>query len=259
MMNQNPKTQISRRTLLRSGGAAMATGVVLAACGGSTGNQVTRIGEPVPPTPLPEAEVTDVVLLRTAQSVEKMVASILGDSRVASVATGEVATVIAAFAAAHERHVTEIAPLVTARGATAVNTVNEKLMTSYGDTVLSLIEESKDPEDAATILLGMETLMAATYQYAVSLTTEPALRAQMMQLGAASSRRAAVAAQLINPGTKGFAPGVDANGNATVATLPSAFGPLNSVQIAIGPKNDVGVRTTVLMDTPSLNSLLYIS
>lgn len=258
-MNTQSPNHISRRNLLLTGGATAAAAMVLAACGGSTGNQVTRIGEPVPATPLPDADVTDVVLLRTAQSVEKMVASILTDPRVASVASSDVAPVMAAFAAAHERHVTEIAPLVSARGATPVNTVNEKLMTSYGDTVLSLVGESKDPADAATILLGMETLMAATYQYAVSLTTEPALRAQMMQLGAASSRRAAVAAQLINPGTSAFGGGVDADGNPTVATLPSAFGPLNSVQISIGPKNDVGTRTTVLMDTPSLNSLLYVS
>jgi hypothetical protein len=93
----------------------------------------------------------------------------------------------------------------------------------------------------------------------MSLTVEPALRADMMRLGAQSSRRAAVAAQLINSGTKAFGPGTDDQGNPTVATLPNAFGTLSSVQIAVGPPNEVGARTTVLMDTPSLNSLLYVS
>lgn len=258
-MTNQKNSPISRRTLLRSGGAVVASGVVLAACGGSKGNTVTRIGEQPESEPLGEAKVDDVVLLRTAQSVEKMVADILGDSRVTSVLSGENATIVTAFAAAHQRHVSDIAPLVSSRGGEPVNEANAKLMTAYGNTVLDLIEQSADEADVLTALLGFETLVAATYQYSMSLTVEPSLRADMMRLGAASSRRAAVAAQLINSGTKAFAPDTDADGNPTVATLPTAFGALNSVQIAVGPPNEVGMRTNILMDTPSLNSLLYVS
>ncbi|CAB4561306.1 unannotated protein [freshwater metagenome] len=258
-MTHQKNSPISRRTLLRSGGAVVASGVVLAACGGSTGNPVTRIGEQPESEPLSDAKVDDVVLLRTAQSVEKMVADILSDSRITSVLSGEKATLVAAFAVAHQRHVSNIAPLVTSRGGEPVNEANAKLMTAYGNTVLDLIGESKEQDDALTAVLGLETLVAATYQYSLSLTVEPALRADMMRLGAQSSRHAAVLAQLKNPGTKGFAPGTDEEGNPTVATLPTAFGALNSVQIAIGPPNEVGLRTNVLMDTPSLNSLLYVS
>lgn len=258
-MTSQKNSSISRRHLLRSGGAVVATGAVLAACGGSKGNTVTRIGESVKADPLPDAEVSDVVLLRTAQSVEKMIAMMMTDSRVTALVSGETASVVTAFAAAHERHVTEIAPLVSSRGATPVDEPNEKLMTAYGDNVLSLVAEGANPTDVLTMALGLETLMAATYQYCVSLTKEPALRADMMRLGAQSSRRAAVAAQLLSPGTQSFAPGVDENGTATVATLPSAFGPLSSVQISVGPKNEAGTATNVLMDTPSLNSLLYVS
>jgi hypothetical protein len=258
-MTNQKNSPISRRTLLRSGGAVVASGVVLAACGGSTGNTVTRIGDQPASQPLADVKIDDVVLLRTAQSVEKMVADILSDTRITSLLSGENATIVAAFAAAHQRHVSDIAPLVTSRGAESVNEPNAKLMTAYGNTVLDLIEKSADQSDVLTALLGFETLVAATYQYSMSLTVEPALRADMMRLGAQSSRRAAVAAQLIHSGTKAFAPGTDDQGNPTVATLPSAFGALNSVQIAVGPPNEVGARTTVLMDTPSLNSLLYVS
>lgn len=257
-MTTHDKNPVSRRTLLRSGGAVLASGVVLAACGGAKGNTVTRIGEGGEPTVLPDGEVSDVVLLRTAQSVEAMIAAILGGTAATSIVSDDVAPVIAAFVAAHERHIAEIAPLVTARGAQPVDEPNSQLMTAYGDTIVELLTEGKEPADVLTTALGLETLMAATYQYSLSLTVEPALRAQMMQLGAQASRRAAVTAQLINPGTAGFAPGVDADGAATVAALPAAFGPLNTVQIQIGPKNEVGARTTVLMDTPSLNSLMYI-
>lgn len=257
-MSAQKNTPISRRNMLLSGGAALASGAVLAACGG-TNNSVTRIGESPESEPLPPADVTDVVLLRTAQSVEKMIADMMSDTRFTSLVSGDSAALVAAFAAAHQRHVSEIAPLVTSRGGQPVNEANAKLMTSYGDNVLSLIEEGANPADVLTTALGLETLMASTYQYALSLTVEPALRADMMRLGAQSSRRAAVVAQLINPGTQAFAPGLDADGVATVATLPSAFGQLSTVQISIGPKNEAGTATTVLMDTPSLNSLLYVS
>jgi hypothetical protein len=258
-MTNHKNSPISRRTLLRSSGAVVASGVVLAACGGSTGNTVTRIGAQPESTPLGDAKINDVVLLRTAQSVEKMVADIFTDTRVTSLLSGQNASVVAAFAAAHQRHVSDIAPLVTSRGGESINEPNAKLMTAYGNTVLELIDEGKDANDVMTALLGFETLVAATYQYAMSLTEEPALRGDMMRLGAQSSRRAAVTAQLINAGTKSFGPSEDEEGNPTVATLPSAFGALNSVQIAVGPPNEVGARTTVLMDTPSLNSLIYVS
>jgi hypothetical protein len=66
-----------------------------------------------------------------------------------------------------------------------------------------------------------------------------------------------VTAQLINGGTGGFAPANDKDGVALVATLPGAFGSLSAVQVQLGPVNDTGSRATVLMDTPSLNSLIY--
>jgi hypothetical protein len=78
-----------------------------------------------------------------------------------------------------------------------------------------------------------------------------------MRVGAGASRRAAVAAQLINGGTKAFGPGVNDEGVAIVATLPRAFGPLNTVQVGLGKPNEVGSLTTVLMDTPSINSFIY--
>jgi hypothetical protein len=90
-MTNEKNSPISRRTLLRSGGAVVASGVVLAACGGSTSNTVTRIGAQPESEPLADAKVEDVVLLRTAQSVEKMVADILSDSRITSVVSGETA------------------------------------------------------------------------------------------------------------------------------------------------------------------------
>ena len=251
--NQNP---ISRRTILRSGGMVAATSAFLAACGGAN-KTVTRIGAADTAEKLAEATVTDAALVRTAQSVELLVAEILSDSRITSLADKDAAPVVAAFVAAHKAAAASLAPLVTARGAEPVDAPNAKLMVAFGEPALALVEEGKVADDVLSLTLALESLAASSYQYFVQLTNEPALRAEFVRRGAPSSARAAAVAQLINPGTGAFAPSINDQGEANVATLPSAFGPLSSITVSLGAPNEVGTRATVVMDTPSLNSILY--
>ena len=251
--NQNP---ISRRTILRSGGMVAATSAVLAACGGAN-KTVTRIGSADTAEKLPEAHVTDVALLRTAQSVELLVAALLSDPRVTALADKFTTPLIESFVAAHEGTAAALTPAITARGGQPVETPNEKLMVAFGEPALELIGAGKVADDVLTLALALETLTAATYQYFVQLTNEPALRAEMVRTGAPSSARAAAVAQTINPGTGAVAPSTNEAGEANVATLPSAFGSLSSITVALGAPNEVGTRATVVMDTPSLNSIQY--
>ena len=242
--------------MLRSSGALAATTAVLAACS-STKPSVARIGESPTTVKLEELAVTDVVLLRTAMSMETMAAAMLSDSAVTAIASKDSSPVIAAFAAGHTSHLEDLRVLISARNGEAYTDTNAKLMQAYGQTALDLVASGKLAEDTLALTLAVETLIAATYQYFVSLAVQPALRADLVRLGARSSRRAAVTAQLINGGTGGFAPANDKDGVALVATLPGAFGSLSAVQVQLGPVNDTGSRATVLMDTPSLNSLIY--
>ncbi|MEY4015987.1 MAG: hypothetical protein RIS46_983 [Actinomycetota bacterium] len=242
--------------MLRSSGALAATTAVLAACS-STKPSVARIGMSPTTVKLEDLAVTDVILLRTAMSMETMAAAMLSDSAVTALATKDSASVIAAFATDHTSHLQDLRVLISARNGEAYSETNTKLMEAYGQNALDLVASGKLPADTLALTLAVETLIAATYQYFVSLTAEPALRADMVRLGGRSSRRAAVAAQLINGGTAGFAPATDAAGAPLVATLPGAFGSLSAVQVQLGPVNDTGTRATVLMDTPSLNSLIY--
>jgi hypothetical protein len=258
LMNEQTSSNISRRNMLRSGGAVIAGGVVLAACGGATeSGSIARIGDAPEKAELENVVVTDVALLRTAMSVEKMVASMLSDSRVTGLAESSVSPFLTKYVSAHETNMAVIAPLVTARGGTPVSEPNEKLMTAYGDTALELVEAGKMPGDVLNLVLALESLVSATYQYFVGLTNEAPLRAAMMRLGATSARRAAVAAQLIRGGTAGFVPGLNEKGEELVATLPSAFGSLSSIQVLLGPLNEIGIRSPLSMDTPSLNSMIY--
>ena len=244
--------------MLRSTGIIAASGAVLAACGSSSASKtIARVGETPEITKLGEAAVTDVVLLRTAMSVETMAKTILTDTAVTSLVANGVG-IVSGFANAHTSHLANLRSLISARGGEAYEEPNEKLMASYGTQALGLVAEGKSADDVSSLMLATETLVASMYQYFVSLTAEPALRASMIRMGAQASRAAAVAAQLINPGIGACAPGVDKDGVATVATLPSAFGALSAVQVQLGPVNpETGSRATVSMDTPSLNSFIY--
>ena len=255
-MTQNSTPKYSRRTVLTAGGAAAASAAFLAACGGT--KTVTRLGSAPTTVKLADEAVTDVVLLRTAMSVETMIANLYTDKVVTSLADATSAPIVSAFAAAHKAHLSGLSSLISARGGAAYDGTNDKLMVAYGQPALDLIEAGKDKTDVPALALALESLAAATYQYFVSLTNEKAVRAEMMRIGATSARRAAVVAQQINPGTQAFTPAVDKNGVATVATLPASFGGLSAQQVTLGPVNpESGTRAVVLMDTPSLNSLIY--
>jgi hypothetical protein len=246
---------VSRRTLLRGGGLAAVAGAVLAACGGSGDHSIARLGTGAETEPLKDVEVTDVVLLRTAMSVEKMVQDAVTSS---ALATGSLASLMNSVGAAHERARLALRGLVTARNGEPVDEANAKLTANWGARALDLVANSDQKEQDALLLAhALETLLASTYQGFVAQTSEPALRRDMMTLAVGASRRAATIAQQIAPGTKGFAPTIDEQGNASVAALPTAFGTLASIQVTIGAPNESGVRETVTMETPSLNSFIY--
>ena len=259
-MTTENTSRISRRSMLRTSGALVAGGAVLAACGGSTSTGIARIGETPEIDKLADATVSDAALLRTAMSVEKMVANMLSDQRVTGVADATAQPIISAFAAAHSANLSALSALVTANGGQPYNEPNAKLMVAYGENALTLMGEGKEATDVLPLTHALESLVAATYQYFVALTTNSSLRAEMMRLGAKSSRRAAVAAQLIDSGIKAFDFQYAEDGTQlpdTVPTFPAAFGALNAVQVTLGPDIKDAPRANVLMDTPSLNSIIY--
>ncbi|MEN9793003.1 MAG: hypothetical protein RL330_1081, partial [Actinomycetota bacterium] len=78
---------LSRRSLLRRGGMLAVGGGLLAACGGgSTGGGIARIGNAPEPEGLETVSVDDVVLLRTAVSMELLVVDLLSRDAVTGAA-----------------------------------------------------------------------------------------------------------------------------------------------------------------------------
>ena len=65
-------------------------------------------------------------------------------------------------------------------------------------------------------------------------------------------------AQALNPGLAGVLASIDATTNKpNVAAVPGAFGPLTPISVTVGPLNADGTRNTLMLETPSLNSLAY--
>lgn len=255
--NIAPQTSshVSRRGLLRNAGATALAGVVLAACADSGSTAVARLGEAPSPDSLDDVTVTDVVLLRTAMSVEKLAHEALTSE---TLAAGANTTKMNDLAKGHENALLALRELVVAREGEPVDAANARLKANWADEALALVADSDDAEtDGLLLAHALQTVVASTYQGFVPKTQEQALRAEMMRLAAAASRRAAVIAAQIAPGTKGFVSTIGEDGNSTFSVLPSAFGTLASVQVQLGKKNDAGLKEIVTMETPSYNSYIW--
>ncbi|MBM3717685.1 MAG: hypothetical protein FJW53_01775 [Actinobacteria bacterium] len=253
MTGEHPS--VSRRGLLRHGGAAALAGVVLAACADSAPQSVARLGEATEPQTLDEVSLTDVVLLRTAMSVEKLAHEALTSS---TLATGANSTLMNDLAKGHENALLALRELVVARGGKPVDEANARLRANWADEALGLVGESTEPDtDGLMLAHALQTIVASTYQGFVPKTTAAELRAQMMELAAGASRRAAVIALQVAPGAKGFASTIGADGNPTFSALQSTFGTLASVQVPLGKKNEAGLKGSVTLETPSYNSYMW--
>jgi rubrerythrin len=266
-MNMNNNTSssaasLNRRSFLRIGGITATSAAVLAACGGESHSDIARIGLSPETTALKTEHVTDEVLLRTAMSVEYLAIDTYNAVAKANVLTGDAASaleVAKAFIADHTEHAAALEALITARGGKPFKEANPRMMSLYVEPALALVVESDTPAaDALAFAHALETLAASTYQGFVAQISEAALRADAMVIGAQEARHATVLAQAIRPGIEGLLPSVDDAGAALVAAVPSTFGTLAAVQVALGKPGESGSKNVLSIETPSLNSLIYV-
>ena len=260
-------SRVSRRHMLRISGIGV-TGMILAACGKQSGveerDTITAVGV-VPDAPgLPNAEVNDVVLLRTAASLEFNAIETYEAAIGLGVFTG-------AFAAAgdiakrmrddHRAHAEAINGLVSELGGKPFTCGNPRLNEIYIAPALELITDASNENPALDVVVlahALENLAAQTYQSVVTMLSDKALRQAAMTIGQEEARHAAILAQALNPGLGGVLPSVDAeSGRPNIATVPGAFGPLTPISVTVGPVNADGARSSLILETPSLNSLAY--
>lgn len=265
---------LSRRRFLLAGGATVTFGALLAACGGSESTGIARIGNVPDPKELPDGKVTDVTLLRTATSLEYNAIFVYEAAAEAGFLSGDAATLARRFLQDHRAHAQATAALTEELGGKAFEQPNPRLQSIYVEPALALIAGDEaagitptdDPAaDVLALAYALETLAGATYQAYVPLFNDKELRAAAMGIGEEEARHAAVIGALANPTRLVSSFGLsipaeyreDTDVPATFYAVPGAFGTLAPVPVTLGAANESGVRTTVNLETPSLNSMVY--
>lgn len=265
-MNRFPNPSIGRRQLLRNGGLVLSMGAIVAACGTDRGGSTDpgRLGVADEATPIKQPAITDVVLLRTAQSLEYTVLAVYD----AISARGELSSAESALAARfvedHTRHAAMIGSLISAQGGAEFQCSNPFIMDRSVTPVLAALDGSDDVHrDLLNIAHAYESLAGATYQDAVGSLSDLSLRGEMMRIGGEENRHATALASAINPDVV-FSPAMfgkplsnDDDGFPIPYQIPSTFGLLKGVDLVVGARNSEGTRFSTQLQTPAQNSLAY--
>lgn len=263
-----PKTSINRRELLRNGGLALSLGAVIAACGSNRSGPTAagRLGVAPPPATLPTVEdpPSDLTLLRTAQSLEYTALAVYDAAgKTGALSEGET-TLVGRFVEDHTRHAAAIGELITGLGGEEYACANSFLMDRVVDPTLAALKDTDDlHRDLLNIAEAFESWAGASYQAMVVLLSDPALRKAAMQNGSEELRHATALAQAINP-DRAFSPAFDgqpvepdANGFPIPYAIPSVFGRVEGIDLAVGLRNDEGQRYSVQLQTPAQNTFRY--
>lgn len=268
------QSSLSRRRFFVAGGATISFGALLAACGGSTSTEITRIGKAPEKTELVDAPVTDIALLRTASSLEHTAIFVYEAVVAAGLLSGDAMILATRFLSDHQAHAEATASLTEKLGGTAFAQPNPRLQSIYIEPALRLITGDKasgivatdDPVgDVLALAYALETIAGSTYQVYVPMLADPALRGAAIGIGEQEARHAAVIGSLLNPtrlvSSFGLSIAIDyqeeINVPAPAYAVPTAFGTKAPIPVTLGAANESGIRTSLNLETPSLNSMVY--
>jgi hypothetical protein len=261
-----PDPSLDRRQLLRSGGIALSLGAILAACGSdrSGSDAPGRLGIAEPPATIPDTDVNDAVVLRTAQSMEYLTLAMYDAALSSGELSGDETAMFERLLADHTRHADDVGALVTAAGGEPYTCANPFYLDRTLEPILEAIEGSDDPHrDLLNTAYAFESLMAASYQAMVGLVEELSLRTDLMTIGDEDNRHAATLAVIINPDEL-VSPAVfgepvqrDADGFFPPYAIPATFGQLTGIELLVGAVTEEGTRTALQLQTPAENSYVY--
>lgn len=281
---------LGRRRFLHLGGASVATAAVLAACGGTESPGVAKIGNSPTTTKLPNPVVNDIVLLRTASSLEHtaigVYETVIDNADLLDPAYNDLAK---RFRDDHAEHAALMEQLTVEAGGEAWTCGNPRLEELVIPAILQAITgneaagiaPSDDPRrDVLNVAQAFESLAGSTYQALMPVLSLPTLRKDAITVASQEVRHAALLSIALTGRPAGYmhpdeitaatgeAPPAPAtttpqgDGPAVVAVppvyaIPGQFGNLGATQLVLGAPNELGNRTTLNVETPSLNSLVY--
>jgi hypothetical protein len=268
--DQRRAALVGRRRFLQLGGFTVATASVIAACGGADSAGVARVGLAPERTDLPAAQVNDVVLLRTASSIEHSAIAVYDMVIGTDLLAAGLQDAAKRFRDDHTAHAEIFEQLTVEAGGEAWTCGNPRIdELLVGQVVRQImgdesagLEPSDDPQrDVANFAHALETFAGSTYQAIVPALSLPSLRRESMLIGSTEVRHAAILAMAITGTPEGYVPPNEASAETppipVVYAIPSQFGQLSAQQVVLGAEDEVGVRRSFLVDTPSLNTYVY--
>jgi Ferritin-like domain len=263
-----PRATFDRRTLLQAGGLTVSLGAIIAACGDDRagGTQPGRVGNAPEVEPLPPAEVDDIVLLRTAQSLEYTVLDAYAKARALDVLSAEQDTIMQRLVDDHTAHSVALGGFITEAGGEEFACPNPWMARRVITPIFEALEGSTDKQrDVLNIAHGLESLAGASCQAFVGSLVEPDLRMKIMQIGAGECRHAATLAMTLTGTPDGYVspqllgdPAPAEEPELPVAfAIPSTFGTVSAIELVVGDPDDEGSRFTINLQTPAANTYVY--
>jgi rubrerythrin len=285
---------VGRRRFITIGGATIATAALMAACAEDPRTGIARVGVAPSTTKLPDPVVDDVVLLRTASSLEHSAIAVydavIGHTDLLDAAYQDVAK---RFRDDHAGHAALFEKLTASVGGTPWTTGNPRIdqvvlapieRAIFGGQKTDLLPETPASDDVKRDVLNLayalESLAGETYQALVPLLNDASARKEAVTIGTHEVRHAALLAMAITGKPGGYfnpadiaaatlqtpptvAPATTVKGATpatpipTVYAIPSVFALLGQVQLVVGKPNEAGTRLTTNLETPSLNTFVY--
>jgi len=263
----NGASRYGRRDALKLGGLTVSVAALVAACGNDrTGDESPgRVGYAPAITDPPDYPIDEAVLLRTASSLELTLVDVYETILGVGVLEGDQVLLVERLVEDHQAVADEMGELTESVGGTAWECTNPWYMSRLVEPLLAAVQGSDDPvRDILNSANALESIAAATHQTLTLDLTDEAASAATMAAATLESRHAAAIVALslgadgyINPTIGGGGVASDAQGIPLQFAVTDRFGSTGQIELTVGPPDENGVRETFILQTPSLNALIY--
>ena len=261
------ETRLNRRQAFKIGGLTVSFAAIVAACGDDRGGDTAggRVGYAPPVTQPPDYTVDDVVLLRTASSLEYTAIYVYEQALALDVLDADTTALVEELVGNHQEIADTMGELTEAGGGEAWECTNPWMMDRLIEPLLALIADSDDPaRDLFNTAVGLEDLAASTHQgLSVSLTEADAKNATLSAAVLESRHSAALVVRVrgaegyISPAVVGEGIPTDDDGIPQRYAITDRFGSVAQAELTVGPPDENGVRESFLLQTPAENSFVY--
>jgi hypothetical protein len=249
---------------------SVAAAAVLAACGKPHKALVPQVGLTPSTSGLPDQVIDDIVLLRTASSLEHSAVNAYQKVLDGNLLPAELVAAAKLFQDHHREHASIFEKATKDAGGQAFTDPNPVIDKNIVAVALDALSKSASAnDDAVRFAHALESIAAGTYQSVVPTLTKPALRAAAMSVGGVEARHAAVIAKFVKSDGGGILPGLT-TAAATTTTAASKGGPTTEAKLTIvavfqvpgsfGSLAAVPVTlnaTNLSIDIPGPNSFMY--